>query len=177
MVIILSGSECTLKSTLAKSLQERFSGRNFEIVRGSSFEIAKRSNKELFEFHLGICQDICSGRNIILDRFYLDNLVYASLYKGYSILSPEQVRVVENYIDTTNYALIYCYDTPENIFRRLSVRGDEYIKTRAELDAIDKRYREVLMKEISLVTYHFDCSFSKLSDLFEYVEERIDSSV
>jgi cytidylate kinase len=74
MLIILEGNECNFKSTVAEKLSNLI---GFNVVKGSSFEMSKTTNEELFNKF----NQLSNLNRTIIDRFIYSNLVYASLYK------------------------------------------------------------------------------------------------
>src|SRR5690606_29872682 len=82
-IIILEGCDCSGKSTLAHELQ-RLTG--YEIIKGSSFEIAELGEEGMHQYMLGLLDK----KDVIIDRFYLSNYVYGNLY-SYPTMTPAQL--------------------------------------------------------------------------------------
>lgn len=146
MVIILEGNEGTFKSTIANKIIEMFPEEKFEYVHGSSFESATSPNEDLFKYHIGNIYNAI-GKNVVMDRSYISNLVYADLYKYYSILQSHQVRVIQKLLQCCNTLVIYMHDNPKYICERIGIRGDDYIENKIEkFEEINDKYDEVLNK-------------------------------
>jgi thymidylate kinase len=141
--IILEGNECTFKSTVAQLIKNEFPEYHFEVIKGSSFESATKGNKELFRFYLNILSKL-KDKNVILDRFFVSNLVYATVYPKYQMLTIGQVSLIEKTLNEVGCLMYYLTDATSSLYERLKMRGDKYIKTKEELDKISKTYNTVI---------------------------------
>jgi thymidylate kinase len=150
MLIILEGNECNFKSTVAEKLSNLI---GFNVVKGSSFEMSKTTNEELFNKF----NQLSNLNRTIIDRFIYSNLVYASLYKDYSILTKEQVKEIECKLLQKNSLVVYLFAEAEVIKKRLLERGDNYVKV-DEVKAINEKYEEVL-KGARLPVLHMNTEF------------------
>jgi gluconate kinase len=135
MLFVLEGNECCFKSTIAQKLAYKF---NYPIIKGSSFEQAKVDNNALFTKF----KNFSLANRGIFDRLHLSNLVYASLYRDYAIIMPEQQKVIEDNIRNKS-KVFYLYADLEEIKKRLAERGDEYIDE-TQVEEIAEKYEEVL---------------------------------
>ncbi|QVN25781.1 deoxynucleoside kinase [Bacillus halotolerans] len=145
-LIILEGPDCCFKSTVAAKLSKEL---KYPIIKGSSFELAASGNKKLFEHF----NKLADEDNVIIDRFVYSNLVYAKKFKDYSILTEQQLRVIEDKIKS-KAKVVYLHADSNVIKERLSERGDEYIEEQ-DIDPILGLYREV-MNNAGLHTYSWD---------------------
>lgn len=140
MIIMIEGCDGCYKTTVAELLKEKL---GFPIVKGSSFELAQCSNAELFDHF----KQLSKSENIIMDRSMYSNLVYASLYKDYAIITPKQQEELEELYKPKSL-LLYLHADKEVIKKRLNSRGDDYVSN----DMVDKivdRYNEVLVNPTS----------------------------
>ncbi|MCY8063927.1 deoxynucleoside kinase [Bacillus spizizenii] len=145
-LIILEGPDCCFKSTVAAKLSKEL---KYPIIKGSSFELAVSGNEKLFEHF----NKLADEDNVIIDRFVYSNLVYARKFKDYSILSEQQLRIIEDKIKS-KAKVVYLHADSNIIKQRLSVRGDEYIEAKDIYSILDL-YREV-MNNARLHTYSWD---------------------
>ncbi|MCP9020161.1 MULTISPECIES: ATP-binding protein [Bacillus amyloliquefaciens group] len=145
-MIILEGTDCCYKSTVADKLSKEL---GYPVIKGSSFELAKSGNEKLFEHF----NKLADEDNVIIDRYIYSNLVYAKKFKDYSILTEEQQRTIEKKI-RDKAKVIYLHADPKVITQRLLERGDEYINDR-DIEPVLELYREV-MSDIGLHTYSWD---------------------
>lgn len=148
-MILLTGNETNYKSTIANKLSSKL---GWEIVRGSSFELAQCTQDELFQHFM----KIAVGRNnVVVDRFIWCNLTYAYLYNNYAMIRKEQQQAIESILELKKAKIIYLHAPAEVLKSRLRSRGDEYVEENM-LVAINKRYEEVFkstkLKHISIDT-------------------------
>ncbi|MCY8810597.1 deoxynucleoside kinase [Bacillus atrophaeus] len=145
-LIILEGADCCYKSTIATKLNREL---GYPIIKGSSFKLATSGNEKLFEHF----NKLADEDNVIIDRFIYSNMVYARKFKDYSILTEQQLRIIENKIKM-KAKVVYLHANPKIIKERLSIRGDEYIEGK-DIDSILRFYREV-MSNAGVHTYSWD---------------------
>lgn len=136
-LIILDANECNFKTTIAHKLHDKL---GYEVTRGSSFELSQCTNNELHQRFLEFAQ----LDNVILDRFIYSNLVYASLYADYSILTQEQVDEIEEIIKD-NSIVVYLKAPTDTIKERIAIRGDLYV-SEDKVESINEKYKEVMSK-------------------------------
>jgi thymidylate kinase len=119
MLIILEGNECCFKTTVAEKLSKKL---HIPVVKGSSFEFSKCTNGELFDRF----QELSKLENVIVDRFIYSNIVYATLYEDYAILSDDQREEIENLIKH-KATVYYLFADNKVIEDRIKERGDDYV--------------------------------------------------
>ncbi|MGM9986338.1 MAG: hypothetical protein ACI35O_03825 [Bacillaceae bacterium] len=163
MLIILEGNECNFKTTVAEKLSKEL---NLPVVKGSSFELAQCSNQELYEHFLRLSQ----MDNVIVDRSWISNYVYATLYKDYAILSPEQRLDIEQQV-YDKALLVYLYADEETIIGRLRVRGDEYVEE-SKIGTINKVYLEA-MDQTELIVHSFNTKKNSSDDIVKKIYKQI----
>ncbi|MET1166814.1 AAA family ATPase [Bacillus sp. NIO_002] len=134
-MIILEGTDCCYKSTVAEKLSKEL---GYPVIKGSSFELAKSGNEKLFEHF----NKLADEDNVIIDRYIYSNLVYAKKFKDYSILTEEQQRAIEEKI-RDKAKVIYLHADPKVIKQRLRDRGDEYI-TERDIEPVLELYNQVI---------------------------------
>lgn len=134
-MIILEGTDCCYKSTVADKLSKEL---GYPVIKGSSFELAKSGNEKLFEHF----NKLADEDNVIIDRYIYSNLVYARKFKDYSILTEEQQRAIEEKI-RGKAKVIYLHADPKVIKQRLLERGDEYINDR-DIEPVLELYNQVI---------------------------------
>lgn len=137
-IIIIEGCDCVGKSTLAELLSERT---GYEIVKGSSFEIASLGTDAMYEHMMGLLD----RNDIIIDRFFMSNYVYGNLY-GYPTMSNNQlIDLADKASD--NALTVYVTANELTIKHRMSQRGDDMIKAN-EIGKILEKYKEAIDKPI-----------------------------
>lgn len=160
MVIIVTGIDCSGKTTLIEQLSKRM---NYEVVRGSSFQLtANKTNDELFKTFL----ELTKLENVIFDRFSFCNFVYAPLYEDYSQLTIEQIRLIEQNLPKGS-RIIYLTADKETIIERFNTRGEEYV-SEDKIDAILKGYEEVL-ENTTLQIDKFNTTYMSTDEIVEFL--------
>jgi thymidylate kinase len=134
MVIVLEGCDCTGKTTFAQELAKRT---GYEIVKGSSFEIASLGQDGMFQHMMSLLD----RDNIIIDRFFYSNLVYGFLYK-YPMMTPQQYMELSIKLNKKGI-VIYLQASPFVIKERMASRGDDMIKA-SEVDKILSEYSNTI---------------------------------
>ena len=145
MIVILEGNEANFKTTVADKLSKHL---GLPVVKGSSFELAKCSNEELFEHFKGLGE----MDNIILDRFIYSNQNYATLYKDYAILTDEQRTEIESMVKQK--ATVYYLHAGEEVIKsRINKRGDDYVDV-SMVGAINMLYKEIMINSKLKVVFY-----------------------
>lgn len=130
-IIILEGSDCSGKTTLAHALAEVT---GYEIVKGSSFEIAQLGADGMYDHMM----DLLKRNNIIIDRFYLSNFVYGNIYNK-PTMSDSQFMDLALETERCGALTVYVQADMDVIAERMERRGDDDIKI-IEVPKIQKYY-------------------------------------
>ena len=154
-LIIVEGSDCSGKTTLINQLSKLL---NFQVVKGSSFELSTCTNEQLFEKF----SEMTKLKQTILDRFTPSNAVYAPLYKDFALLSDEQRKEIESEIKD-RAIVIYLEADLETLTQRLQARGDDYV-TVDKLSSIKEKYQEVMSK-VELKTLRFNTTYKSTEEI------------
>lgn len=167
MNIIIEGLDCTYKSTVANKLSKKI---NFPVLKGSSFELSSCSNSELYAHFL----ELTALEKSIIDRSIYSNLVYASLYDGYAMITEEQRAVIENRL-RSNSLVVYLTASIDTIVDRLNERGDEYIVPN-KVGEIVSKYNEIMSSAVKndIRVHTFDTGILSSNDVVEQVIELLD---
>ena len=120
MIVILEGCDCVGKTTFAQMLAEKT---GYEIVKGSSFEIAELGQFGMYEHMF----ELLDRDNIIIDRFLYSNLVYGSIY-DYPMMLPIQYLSLVQKLNKVGM-VVYLHAHESVIRGRMESRGDDMIKT------------------------------------------------
>jgi deoxyadenosine/deoxycytidine kinase len=163
--IFLEGNECNFKTTVAEKLSKRL---GFEIVKGSSFEIATGTNEAMYNHF----KSIIGMNNVIVDRFIYSNIVYATLYPEYTILTDHQFEELDGLLKDADSMVIYLYADTDTLKGRMSVRGDEYIKE-DKLESINRMYEEIWENHTIIEPYGIDTSMFSSDDIVDFIVNQI----
>ncbi|HDR4373535.1 TPA: hypothetical protein QCP80_003365 [Bacillus cereus] len=137
MLIILEGNELNFKTTIAEKLAERL---KYGVVKGNSFLIAQLPAEDLFQYVKGIADH---ADNLIVDRYYMSNLVYTELYDGYSRLGEEQVKYLEEQLKE-KALVVYLHASPETLIKRKQEREEKEIADNM-FDTINKGFERIIV--------------------------------
>lgn len=143
-IILLEGVDGAGKSTMAKLLQ-KLTG--YEIVSGSNFELAEKGADYMFDF----LRDLSNRQNIIVDRSWLSNYIYARLYNKNS-MTDEQFEELTRLFDEKSIMIVLTASL-DVLVERINTRGDEYIKT-DEIQPILENYLKLSMEPKYVPTSH-----------------------
>lgn len=137
MLIILEGNELNFKTTIAEKLAERL---KYGVIKGNSFQIAQLPTTDLFQYVKGIADH---ADNLIVDRYYMSNLVYTELYDGYSRLDEEQVKYLEEQLKE-KALVVYLHASPETLIKRKQEREEKEIADNM-FDTINKGFERIIV--------------------------------
>lgn len=132
MIVILEGCDCVGKTTVANMLSKIL---KYEVIKGSSFETAKCSPEELYEKY----RENALKDNIILDRYFLSNMIYAEKYNDYARLNIHHVSVLAEAMNKVGAIMFVLQASPETLKSRFDLRGDEYVDKK-DIDDIAYSY-------------------------------------
>lgn len=150
MIYIIDGCDCSGKSTIAKMITQAIIDKTGEeplLEKGSSFEIAKLGADSMFNHMFSLLKLAeVTDKDIIVDRFYFSNLVYANMY-NYPSMKASQFTTLKFYLNSlieNNKATVFIVEsTLEKTKERMLNRGDEYIKVE-DIERIKNEYDYVL---------------------------------
>lgn len=163
--ISVEGCDATGKSTLIKLLSDEL---DYTVVKGSDFQIAEQGVDKMFEYMMNIAK---SEQNLIIDRDFISNLVYAPLFDK-NMLSDEMVKELIN-IKKDKSILVYLYADAEDIKGRLSNRGDEYVSV-DKIETILESYEKIIYDhDIELVS--FNTSIFNPKDIVDSILHYLDN--
>jgi len=132
-IIVLEGADASGKSTLAKKLVEAFNG---EYVKFS--QPVKPPYEEYLHFLLNHDQ----SKTYILDRFMYGELVYGPIFRGAAGFSMLDLNYLEMVLMRFNHIVIHCQVDLSHNLKKLSERGDDFVKLN-QVEDIRLRYKAV----------------------------------
>lgn len=170
MNIILCGTDCTFKTTIANKLNKSL---KLPVVKGSNFETAMGTNEELYDF----LNNVLSKNNQIIDRSIFSNLVYTAVYPEYTRVTDKQKKLLENKIKE-NSVVIYLTASVDTIINRLNKRGDEYVTTN-ETPQLIEEYSVVMSKAVKnkVPVHTFDTGILSSNEIVRQVLNLIPASI
>ena len=135
--IIVEGCDATGKTTLIQELHRHL---GYDIVKGSDFSIAEKGVDAMFEYMKEVA---ATPANLIIDRDFFSNLVYAPLYDK-NMLTDEMVAELINMKKGHSF-VIYLHGSLGTVTERIGKRGDDYVKME-HLQNIMNSYHEIIHK-------------------------------
>jgi len=168
MIIIISGIDKVGKTTLAKKISKKL---NFRYIK---FEPPKKMSpsdplswaKEVLVFHESIliflekCKESgCKFDDIIIDRFYPDEVVYSSIFRGIELFK------LYKKIDArfAKLGLLWLYVIP----KKLNTIKDRWINERYEVEKVPS----ILHKYLEFLRYT-EMDFSMIDDCVDFFNVR-----
>lgn len=169
MNIVIEGVDCSGKSTVTESLSKKL---GFKVKKGSSFEITAQGNEAMYSHF----KHLAPLDNVVIDRFIYSNLVYATLFPEYPILSYSQRGYIERLIKE-NTIVLYLTADSNTIVNRIEKRGDEYIDT-SHIKDILGTYETVMEDAASngVTVIKYDTSVRSSNEIVDNVVRMIENS-
>lgn len=172
MVVLLEGPDGTGKTTLA----EQFKTRDFEYWHFSRMEDVEATYKQIIK-DLEIAKK--EQRNIVIDRLFISNWVYQTVFKDGQIVSSETVKKVLSLIDS----IIFCYPrNPKSVaeylkrFKKLKTERAEDYSDMTEVLKLYNSYGDIFYRildrnpSIKTSVYYYDMNNYKISELQSIVD-------
>ena len=137
MIIIIEGPDGSGKTTLA----EKFSKQTGYPIEHRS----KPKNEEEKALMMGEYLHIAkSSRNIILDRCWYSEMVYGKVMRDKSHIDFVQMYELERALDSHGAIIIYCTGPKAALWKRATSRGEDYITSRDDFNAICEEYDKIM---------------------------------
>lgn len=153
--IIVEGCDLTGKDTLCLKLAERY---NLDFVHINSHD------PNDFDFYIQTMRK----KNIVYSRHWVGELIYPEIYNRKGNLNDELASKLAEFGRNNDYIttlVLTCSD--EELFRRLSIRGEEVENVRNNLSRINREFLE------NAERYHIpvvDTSKVSFEDICHYIE-------
>lgn len=146
-LIILTGVDATGKSTIGQMIKDHFNLPLFHLEKVGSELEGDMINHYFMK---------CINEDMILDRFYMEEVVYAPVYRGYkaSYIKEFEKELMEKF----NVILIYTMADTEVIKQRFEDRGED-LTSPDDIEELKRRYDEFLCE--SLIDTRFMINTSK----------------
>ena len=146
MILILEGVDCAGKTWMAERLLKqapnayliKHGNRPTEDSAAAQFQLYQNYKAMLDTYEFAINK---SGGILIFDRFYMSELVYGPVTRGYNLLSKDYETELRNRIKSFDHLYIEITATKDDIIQRMKTRGEYYLKVE-HLDKIMAEYAE-----------------------------------
>ena len=128
MKIILEGCDGTGKTTLAKILAERY---------GLDVCHCTQDDPGDYEFY----RQTLRKENVIWDRHTLGELIYPKIFERRQKIGCEDARLLMHYAREGGAIVLVLTAEFEKILERVTARGNEDVRIKCNLKAIDRDFR------------------------------------
>ena len=157
MLIHIEGPDLTWKSTLIDKMQRLF--KNVVVFKTPKEYLPREDSKEAREkirdFYIRRANEAYetlkqdSSKIIILDRFFLSELVYGKVVRWYNSSDvkdkiSELSKILEKIDKEFRYTILFLQDELEKIRKRFQRDWDDYIKDKKYFDKLLKEYWEIV---------------------------------
>lgn len=150
MIIILEGPDGSGKTTLAQ-----------QISRQTGYPIVHRtkpaSDEEKNAMMESYWKVIKEGRNLIFDRCWYSEMAYGPVMRDASVISYPQMYELEQALAQRGALLIYCTGAPTRLWMRCQRRGEDYVTSRDNFNAICSNFDQIMgvPHHIPVVRYEY----------------------
>lgn len=146
-LIIFTGVDATGKSTIAGKVKKEFNLPLLHLDKVDNENEGKIINHYFMK---------CIDHDIILDRYYMEEVVYAPVYRGYK---ASYIREFEKeMLDKFNVILIYTTAETEVIKQRFNARGEDFTRPN-DIEILKEHYLRFL--DETLISNKFVVDTSK----------------
>lgn len=156
-LIHVDGPDLCWKSTLINKMQKLF--KNVIVFKTPKEylprEDSKKARKKIREFYIRRANEAYEtlkndpSKIIILDRFFLSELVYWKIIRWYNSSDmkkqmSELFDILEKIDNEFGYTILFMSDYLENIWKRFLRDGDDYIKDKDYFNKLLREYAETV---------------------------------
>lgn len=157
MLIHIDGPDLCWKSTLIDKMQRLF--KNVIVFKTPKEYLPREDSKEarekIWDFYIRRANEAYEtlkqdpSKIIILDRFFLSELVYWKIIRWYNSSDvkdkiAELSKILEKIDKEFGYTILFLHDWLENIRKRFQRDGDDYVKDKKYFDKLLKEYWETV---------------------------------
>lgn len=133
MIIIVEGPDGAGKTMLAQQLSRQT---GYSIEHFSKPETDEQKALMMGEY----LQIAKNGRNIILDRCWYSEMVYGKVMRDQAYIDYPQMYELERALAKNGAIVIYCTGPKAALWMRCTKRGEDYVTSRDDFNAICAEY-------------------------------------
>ena len=150
MIIIIEGPDGAGKTTLA----EKISKQTKYPIRHRTKPANEEEKKLMMAQYL---QDIKAGKNFIFDRCWYSEMAYGPVMRDNSVITYPQMYELEEALAKVGAIIIYCTGPKTSLWTRAIKRGEDYITSREDFNAICDNYETIMTvpHHIPVVRYEY----------------------
>ena len=151
MIIILEGPDGAGKTTLATQLSLMT---KYKVVHYSY----PKNQEEADRMYINYISDLKKAGNIIIDRCWYSDMTYGPVMRGGATITYPEMFDLERIVARKGGMIIYCTDSKAALWQRVSRRGDDYVKSKEQFDAIWDNYEKLFScpHMIPVMRYSFE---------------------
>ena len=154
MFIIVEGPDGAGKTTLIEKLKHQLDqdDHKCEVVHFGKID----NPDEYFDIYRKEIRKHFPDETVIFDRSWYSDRVYGPVMRNTIEMSKDQAQLLD--LDVFTYGggmIIYCDAPLEVLWARCRERGETYIETPEQLDALKMMY-QLIMKEATLPVVYYD---------------------
>lgn len=137
MIIIIEGPDGAGKTTLAEQISRQT---KYPIIHRTKPKNEEEKKRMMGEY----LQTIRSGKNMIFDRCWYSEMAYGPVMRDSSVISYPQMYELEEQLAKTGALIIYATGPKAALWQRCQKRGEEYITSRDNFNAIYDNYVQIM---------------------------------
>lgn len=137
MIIIIEGPDGAGKTTLAEKISRQT---KYPIIHQSQPKSEEEKKRMLGEY----IQIIRSNKNAIFDRCWYSEMAYGPVMRGESAISYPGMYELEELLARSGAILIYATGPKALLWQRCQRRGEEYVTSRDNFNAICDNYDTIM---------------------------------
>lgn len=170
-LIILEGSDCSGKSTLAKTLLRDLGG-NCSLFHHGPY---KGLSHELSRMFLDSMLPAVTGQHpVILDRCWISESIYGPVYRGPvgDRVGPARALMLERVARKSDVIYVFCQPPIHNVIETFKSRiDDEYLDNENQLRSVYNKYDEFFRTKTGLNYIKYDYTTDKDDDVVDRIAE------
>lgn len=154
MIIIVEGPDGAGKSTLIKQLLDSHPG---STMKHFSKPNTDEEALNYWQVYMDAVLEADPTKLTIFDRSWYSDLVYAPVMRHRDEMDIRHVKMLESLVVTHGGGyVIYMTATLNVLWKRCTVRGEHYVKTKEQLAALAQGYSDVFANACSLPVVRYD---------------------
>ena len=149
MIIITEGPDGAGKTTLAEQISRQT---KYPIIHRTKPKNEEEKKRMMGEY----LQTIRSGKNMIFDRCWYSEMAYGPVMRDSSVISYPQMYELEEQLAKTGALIIYATGPKAALWQRCQKRGEEYITSRDNFNAIYDNYVQIMKVPHLIPVLHYE---------------------
>lgn len=143
MIVILEGVDCAGKSWMAERLAKALPNAYLLKHGNRPKQNTPEAGQQLMNSYKTMLRSYQAAGNdaiFIFDRFFMSEMIYGPITRGYCLLNDEDFKGLANIINEADHLYIEIVAEKEQIIKRMEMRGEYYLKVE-KLDKVISGYQ------------------------------------